>query len=1106
MIRNAVRLTAILAVTCALSSTAFAQGKAPAPPKAPPKIPANSVPQGTPAGLPNAVPPLDLPEGDFGGPADGAVPTDDRPILVIDPQGYVDDVMGLSFSPDGRFLAAAGGKEIRLWDLASKRLHRTLRGERSRGSLGNCFAVAFSPDGRELVVGVDDYSEVGSIRVYDTQNFDQIRQVVPGHRVPVRKLAFSRDGRFLASAGENGVIQLWDWPARKPLGKINPSQVDQPLYSYFDFPTAAPILLIGSALGPELYSVPDGRRLGPKDNIPAPIRQWFAAVPAAKFPEEGNPEILFNPVDSGLWFAGGQSNTPKGMKYWTAAWRGAAPDAATVYRGHRWTVRSIALDRTGALAASADRFGEVHVWDAATGAGRAVFRGVGRPVYSVAFQPGTGGEKTDLSQMRILYGTESLGGAEWKFNHYAKSHRMLDLGKRALAEIPPIEPPPSLLTAGGISLTTEVQNEIYQLTARKGGQPLGTHKLSTGHMPMAFGFLRSPRFGTGLPAVLSTDSGALYCVDPATDKYRRWFTGHGAAVTSFQEAPDSRLLLSGSTDRTMRLWSLTDHRPAGDFGFRYLSNVITELKPNAPAARQGFKIGDKLLSMDGKSLTDWDDLRLLGKLNYAAGQTVAVKLERAGKPLTLNLTLVDGYDAIEPTLNVFTTEDGEWIVWTPQGYYDASPGGDRLIGWHVNQGRTRSAKFFLAEQFRKLMYRPDVIDRVLKTGRLDESIAQANRDLPRPTEPIDLRQKQSLAKLEPPTIRVLEPADGLKLGVMKALFKAIVESPSGQPLRDVRLLINGRPVGQPIELPTRDATRFEVSQTLDLSPGRNDVALVASNSVSDSQAKGITLFAPPKAKPKPNLFALSIGISKYASNQLTLQFAEKDAREFHRAIQSHQEGDVYGKVTSTLLVNEQATRQNILQQLELLQKSATGRGDVAMLFLSAHGFRDEKLNYFLGTHDVNPEGLLSSAVSVTQVQDVLRGLPCRVVLFVDTCHAGGITGSQGIFDPYRDLSDEQVGAVVFCSSTSREESLEDPKWGHGAFTRAILDMVADKTSDLDRPPDGQLNLSEVQFHLSKRVTELTRGVQHPVVGRPTTVTEFNILQAGAPTTTASLKR
>ena len=35
-----------------------------------------------------------------------------------------------------------------------------------------------------------------------------------------------------------------------------------------------------------------------------------------------------------------------------------------------------------------------------------------------------------------------------------------------------------------------------------------------------------------------------------------------------------------------------------------------------------------------------------------------------------------------------------WVLWTPSGYYDASPGADELIGWHVNRGRDHAADFF----------------------------------------------------------------------------------------------------------------------------------------------------------------------------------------------------------------------------------------------------------------------------------------------------------------------------------------------------------------------------------------------------------------------------
>ena len=45
----------------------------------------------------------------------------------------------------------------------------------------------------------------------------------------------------------------------------------------------------------------------------------------------------------------------------------------------------------------------------------------------------------------------------------------------------------------------------------------------------------------------------------------------------------------------------------------------------------------------------------------------------------------------EEVLALFMHPDGSrWIVWTPQGYYDASLGADDLIGWQINHGYDRA--------------------------------------------------------------------------------------------------------------------------------------------------------------------------------------------------------------------------------------------------------------------------------------------------------------------------------------------------------------------------------------------------------------------------------
>jgi hypothetical protein len=57
-----------------------------------------------------------------------------------------------------------------------------------------------------------------------------------------------------------------------------------------------------------------------------------------------------------------------------------------------------------------------------------------------------------------------------------------------------------------------------------------------------------------------------------------------------------------------------------------------------------------------------------------------------------------------------------WVLWTPRGYYDASPGAEELIGWQVNRGRDEAPEFFTASRFREQFHRPGVIDLVLKNS------------------------------------------------------------------------------------------------------------------------------------------------------------------------------------------------------------------------------------------------------------------------------------------------------------------------------------------------------------------------------------------------------
>lgn len=87
------------------------------------------------------------------------------------------------------------------------------------------------------------------------------------------------------------------------------------------------------------------------------------------------------------------------------------------------------------------------------------------------------------------------------------------------------------------------------------------------------------------------------------------------------------------------------------------------------------------------------------------------------------------------------TDWKRWVLWTPSGYYDCSPGGEELIGWHLNQGKDQAAEFHPASRFRDVYYRPDVIKHILATLNEEKALALANENRSKPdAAPIPLEK------------------------------------------------------------------------------------------------------------------------------------------------------------------------------------------------------------------------------------------------------------------------------------------------------------------------------------------------------------------------------
>ena len=119
-----------------------------------------------------------------------------------------------------------------------------------------------------------------------------------------------------------------------------------------------------------------------------------------------------------------------------------------------------------------------------------------------------------------------------------------------------------------------------------------------------------------------------------------------------------------------------------------------------------------------------------------------------------------------------------------------------------------------------------------------------------------------------------------------------------------------------------------------------------------------------------------------------------------------------------------------------------------MVFLAGHGFRGDRQEYYFLPHDGNPEEPEVTAVRDFEIRDFLSKVAGKTLLFLDTCHSGGLRPGRGPTDALPDvtkfaneLADADAGVIVFASSTGRERALELDAFQHGAFTQALLEGI-----------------------------------------------------------------
>jgi WD40 repeat protein/tRNA A-37 threonylcarbamoyl transferase component Bud32 len=298
--------------------------------------------------------------------------------------GLVGGVCNLALSPDGGRLASWDTRTVRVWDVRTGQALFTRASPQPIATWSTGQRITFSADGQRLAAAWAD----DTVKVWSTADGKELL-TLPAHRSPVLAVAFSPDGKHLATGGPNEKgreppeLRVWDAANGAPVytQKVPKHQAIFQIDYRHDgqqivLAACDGVIVCDAATGEEVRNLPvaagwvhcaafspDGSRIAA--SFGRMIKLWDADTdePILNLPghREETHSLAFRSDGLQLASAGDDGLVKVWNVYWLSLQQG---EALRTYRGHRATVQSVAFSADGTRLASVSRDGVIKVWDA----------------------------------------------------------------------------------------------------------------------------------------------------------------------------------------------------------------------------------------------------------------------------------------------------------------------------------------------------------------------------------------------------------------------------------------------------------------------------------------------------------------------------------------------------------------------------------------------------------------------------------------------------------------------------------------------------------------------------------------------------------------------
>ncbi len=562
-------------------------------------------------------------------------------------------------------------------------------------------------------------------------------------------------------------------------------------------------------------------------------------------------------------------------------------------------------------------------------------------------------------------------------------------------------------------------------------------------------YANSVKFSPAGEYVLSGEDTILKLRDARTGCLLRTFVDEGTGqIDAVAFSPDGKYAAAGSQDGKIRLWDVQSGAK-----IRTLAGHSDEVSGLAFSPD-----GKKIISSADASARLWD---------ASTGEELAAMM----------------------ALN-----DKEWLVITPEGYYNSSENGAEFLSVAAGDAR------YGVDRFYDVFYRPDIVAAKLRGEDIRDLVtirmSDAIKSPPPVVEIASLNEKGDTGRAKARVCYRVKGAGG-GIGEIRLFHNGkLVESDgyyressgaagktdlaaldSKAIYRNMRsIAIKGKTQNAPALISRSKGDEFEECREIDAAPGENEISVAAFNASNTVQSSLKTAGFRSKAEfPEPALFILAIGIDRYGDAGINLKYAAKDAADVLEKLKTRA-ATLYrpGNIQGVLLTDREAGKTNILKKIDELAAKIKPQ-DSFILFAAAHGILLQN-QYYLLTSDYSGSLDNANMISSNEIVEASKRIKSLVQLMIfDTCHAGGVDHIvSGLYDARMSALAKRMGLHIFASAGDKQTAMDGYR-GNGLFTYALLDGLDNRGVG---DGEGKITIAALGEYAKRMTINISREIGH----------------------------